>query len=349
MMARYGIRLVVGFLVFLFFKITNVREIGEVFNWGVDTTIYMLFVIGVLLLIWEVTTIIVRRFKRRTSPDVASKGQLVKLFFVSALAAFPLVILSTWLFDFHIRSWFEAEECCSSTYFWVDTVQGMVITWLIIVSEVLKLYIEHAVTAAREKAMMQQELFVAKYKSLKNQIHPHFLFNSFSVLSSLVGENPKTAEQFISKLSKLYRYILENDEYQTVSLSKELSFLDHYFFLLKTRHGSAIELIREIDLKTDVIQLPALSLQILVENAVTHNLFSEQDPLKIRVYNEGDDYLVVKNELRKKREVTPSTHIGLENLGNRFKLYFKREIQVISNQNYFTVKLPIKAKFQLAS
>ena len=349
MVKRYGIRLVVGFLVFLFFKITNVQNINEVFDWGMDTTIYMLFVIGVLLLIWEVTTLIVKRFKRRTSPDVASKSQLVKLFFVSALVAFPLVILSTWLFDFHIRAWFESEECCTQTFFWVDTVQGMVITWLIIVSEVLKLYIEHAVTAAREKAMMQQELFVAKYKSLKSQIHPHFLFNSFSVLSSLVAENPKIAEQFISKLSKLYRYILENDDYQTVSLSKELSFLDHYFFLLKTRHGSAIELERKVNLKTDVIQLPALSLQTLVENAVTHNLFSEEDPLKIQVYNEGDDYLVVKNELRKKEETISSTHIGLKNLGNRFKLYFKREIQVLTDKNYFTVKLPIKAKFQLAS
>ena len=349
MVRRYGIRLVVGFLVFLFFKITNVQDISEVFNWGMDTTIYMLFVIGVLLLIWDVTTLIVERFKRRTSPDVASKSQLVRLFFISVLATFPILMLSTWLFDFHVRSWLESEKCCTTTFFWIDTVQGMVITWLIIVSEVLKLYVKHAVIAAREKAMMQQELFVAKYKSLKSQIHPHFLFNSFSVLSSLVNEDPKMAEQFISKLSKLYRYILENDDYQVVSLSQELSFLDHYLFLLQTRHGKAIELACDIDLKTDIIQLPALSLQTLVENAVTHNLFSDEDPLKIQVYNEGDDYLVVKNELRKKEEVIPSTRIGLQNLGKRFKLYFKREIQIIADQNYFMVKLPIKAKFQLAS
>ena len=136
-----------------------------------------------------------------------------------------------------------------TSQFWVHSAQGFVISLLIISSDIIQLYIKNAVNAAREKELIQKELIAAKFEGLKNQVNPHFLFNSFSVLTSLVEEDSVAAINFISKLSDMYRYILENDEKDLVTIEQELSFLQDYHFLLKMRHRDGIEIENRISLR----------------------------------------------------------------------------------------------------
>ena len=147
----------------------------------------------------------------------------------------------------------------------------------------------------------------------------------------------------------MYRYILENREADLVSLAEELAFLNDYLFLLETRHEDSIKV--DFNLNQDVEQymLPTLSLQMLIENAVKHNKFSQHNPLQVQVYQEGSSYLVVQNRLNQKESLRHSTKIGLENVRKRFDLHFKKKVIVDRNEAYFTVKLPLLSTVSLAT
>jgi len=196
---------------------------------------------------------------------------------------------------------------------------------------------EYTRKSEREKSEIQQELALSKFESLKDQIQPHFLFNSFSVLTAIIEEDPKLAVEFVAKLSKIYRYVLDNKS-QLVDLKTELEFLEHYIFLLKTRHRESIQ----INIKLEGVSslLPILSLQMLVENALKHNYFSKEIPLIIDLYAENG-WLIVTNNLNKRSDMKESTKFGLQNIQNRYELLLEQSIEVLENKTSFTVKLPL--------
>ena len=169
-------------------------------------------------------------------------------------------------------------------------------------------------------------------------MNPHFLFNSLNTLSSLVNSNQR-AEDFIHKLSSIYRYILENRDVEQVGLEEEIEFTKNYFSLQKIRDEEKVSLeIQPIDVKKYKI-LP-ISLQLLLENALKHNSATRDHPLMITIYQE-DDFIVVKNSLQKKLIIEKSTGTGLRNLGERLKLITNREMKVIETGNEFIVKIPL--------
>ena len=160
------------------------------------------------------------------------------------------------------------------------------------------------------------------------------------MLTSIIEEDPKLAVEFVSRLSKIYRYVLDNKT-QLVSLETELNYLEHYTFLLKTRHPDSLEVETALDLPTDQYQLPILSLQMLVENALKHNYFSKEQPLKIALYNEGHEFLVVRNNLKKRDLLDKPTKLGLQNIMNRYQMLLDKFIVVKEDEGYFMVKLPL--------
>ena len=200
------------------------------------------------------------------------------------------------------------------------------------------IYVEYTKRSEHEKDILQKELALSKYESLKDQIEPHFLFNSFSVLTAVIEEDPKLAVDFVSRLSKIYRYLMENTS-QLVLLSTELEYLEHYVFVLKTRHGQSIIVNYDLDAGTN--QIPILSLQMLVENALKHNYFSKENPLTINIYTEGSDFLVVSNNLNKRPNLEKTTHLGLENINKRYELLLNKSIVIQESADSFTVKLPL--------
>ncbi len=192
-----------------------------------------------------------------------------------------------------------------------------------------------------EKEQLEQLTLMNEFESLKSQVNPHFLFNCFNTLSSLISEDPEAAEKFLNELSKVYRYLLHNNEDGLTTLQNELKFIHSYFELLKTRHGDAIQIQFEVDRKYEQYLLPSLSLQLLVENAVKHNIISRSQPLIIDIFTTAGNKLVVNNNLQKKLVKAPSNKIGIDNIRTKYELLDQRGFQVVEDTRNFTVVLPL--------
>ena len=181
----------------------------------------------------------------------------------------------------------------------------------------------------------------AELEALKNQIDPHFIFNSLNTLSHLIEEKPVKAKQFNDTLADVYRYILQNKARDLVLLREEMDFLKSYFLLLQIRFEQAVQL--KINMNEDLADqylIPPISLQVLAENAIKHNEFSEATPLLIEI-EMTDDELIVHNQVRRKTLRKASSRIGLQNLGERYRLTTNKEIIVEEEEQDFTVHLPI--------
>jgi sensor histidine kinase YesM len=194
-----------------------------------------------------------------------------------------------------------------------------------------------------EKEKLEKENLASQLEGLKNQVNPHFLFNSLNTLVHLIPENPETAVRFLQKLSKVYRYILEIRDTQLTPLSQELDFLQAYIFLLKERFGDNIAVKTHLeDLDTEGVHIVPLSLQILLENAIKHNVISAAKPLWIELNVEKENRrLVVKNNLQRKNQVQDSTGVGLENIKTRYSLVSHEKVDVIVSNSAFIVVLPL--------
>lgn len=192
--------------------------------------------------------------------------------------------------------------------------------------------------SAIDAERLQKENIAARYENLKSQVNPHFLFNTLNVLSNLVYEDQDKAVRFIKHLSEVYRYVLDTHNLEVVTLEEEEKFLNAFLYLQQMRFGD--KLIIDNRLQGVQSMVPPLVLQMLVENAIKHNVVSEENPLTIRLYTH-DGYLVVENNFQKKMVLPEeSTGLGLENIRHRYAFLSKLPVEVIQNDN-FIVKLPI--------
>lgn len=176
--------------------------------------------------------------------------------------------------------------------------------------------------------------------SLKSQLDPHFLFNSLNTLAALIDDTNGDAQEYLSKLADVYRYVLVNREKNTVSIADEIAFIDAYIYLNKTRFRENLEVEMQVPKETYQQQIAPLSLQILIENAIKHNIISKDKPLKIKVLWQND-YLIVQNNLQEKRILEQSTKVGLQNITNRYNLLSSQPIEIEKTSQFFTVRLPI--------
>lgn len=183
----------------------------------------------------------------------------------------------------------------------------------------------------------------AKFESLKNQLDPHFLFNSLNVLTSLIGENPNQAEKFTTKLSKVYRYVLEQRNKDLVPISEELRFAKTYMQLLEMRFEEAVKFNIPDDVTDQELKIVPLSLQLLLENAVKHNVVSPSKPLSINIYQEGS-FLIIENNINPKEAIGKSTKVGLQNIADRYGLLTKQGVRIENNNKTFKVSLPLLYK-----
>lgn len=195
--------------------------------------------------------------------------------------------------------------------------------------------------AALEHERIKRENISARYESLKSQVNPHFLFNSLNVLTNLVYENPDTAVKFIKQLSDVYRYVLDTRDRELVPKEEELKFLASYLFLQKMRFEENLRV--QIDLANTRTLFPPLVLQMLIENAIKHNVITAEHPLTVTITG-GADYVEVKNNLQRKRVLAEeSTGIGLSNISQRYQFLAGRDIQIVETFDTFTVRLPLIA------
>lgn len=222
-------------------------------------------------------------------------------------------------------------------------VVSIIITFFVSVT----IYAFQFYEAYQNNKIKQQQVIAgtanAKFESLKNQIDPHFLFNSLNVLSSLIEENPDNAQKFTISLSKIYRYVLEQKDKELVTVAEELAFAKTYMNLLKMRFENSITFEIPENFNNDEAKVVPLSLQLLLENTIKHNIVSEQKPLHIKIFIDQNN-LVVQNDLQKKEVLGDRKGVGLQNIINRYAILTQREVAVIQANNQFSVYLPILTK-----
>lgn len=189
-------------------------------------------------------------------------------------------------------------------------------------------------------ARLQKENYQAQLENLKDQVNPHFLFNSLNVLVTLIPQDPERAIEFTRKLSELYRSFLDNTALQLVSLQKELEIADAYIYLLKTRFGAAVKFEMQISPEVKKLYLPPGSLQVLLENAIKHNGSTRKRPLLIEIFSEGN-FLVVKNNLQPRLEQVESTRTGLKNIESRYSYLSDQKPEFEKTGDHFIAKLPL--------
>ncbi|MBU3012588.1 2TM domain-containing protein [Polaribacter vadi] len=200
-----------------------------------------------------------------------------------------------------------------------------------------------AMTQETTKQEIVAKTETAKFESLKSQLDPHFLFNSLNVLTSLIGENPNQAEKFTTKLSKVYRYVLEQRNKDLVPILEELTFAKTYMQLLGMRFEDAVEFNIPDTVSNKDLKVVPLSLQLLLENAVKHNVVSSSKPLTINIYEENN-YLIIENNINPKEAIGKSTKVGLQNIADRYGLITQRGVKIENNNKTFKVSLPLLYK-----
>ena len=221
----------------------------------------------------------------------------------------------------------------------------IMIIWLVeivIVSlSITSAFYRQLVILHEKTTKLEESSIKAQYTALQNQLNPHFLFNSLNTLISEIEYNPENAVVFTQKLSDVYRYILKSQEQGLVTLRDELEFLDSYIYLHQVRLGKCIQLEYKMTPTLLNKKIPSLTLQLLIENVIKHNIINMENPMVIHLdYSDKDQTLSVRNKIKLKKDVAKSG-MGLKNLSARYLLICNLHITIIDDSEYFTVKIPL--------
>jgi sensor histidine kinase YesM len=325
--------------IFILLQVLNVI-MGSEIHFDQRLVINFLFTAGYTMLLYLANTLIfiyldsifTDRFSKKRLLVGFIASFLASLFVVFFMHAFEVVIYEKHTFQFFL----ENEKPA-------DYLPPIVITFFV----TLSLYAIHFYKAYQENKLKEQKIIAgtanAKFESLKNQIDPHFLFNSLNVLSSLIEENPDNAQKFTTSLSKIYRYVLEQKDKELVLVQEELNFAKTYMDLLKMRFENSITFELPTDFENPDAKVVPLSLQLLLENTIKHNVVSEKKPLHIKIYIK-DNFLVVENNLQKKGILQDRRGVGLQNIVSRYEILSERKVLIEEKNETFAVYLPILTK-----
>ncbi len=257
---------------------------------------------------------------------------LITLFFSSTFIYVPMLLFNLFICTVPL----EKE---TALFVWCLII-GISVSFIILLIEISAHFFVNWKASLLEVEKYKTESTQAQLKNLKDHVNPHFLFNNLSVLSSLVYKDQDKAVDFINELSKVYRYVLESQENELVSVETELAFIESYRYLLNIRFGDSLKFNLAIDPESKLKCIPPMSLQLLVENCIKHNEVSEENPLEIRVET-TEDSLTVSNNLQERKDTEEKSNTGLKNIIHRFAFYTNKEVIVTKTEDCFTVKIPL--------
>jgi hypothetical protein len=268
-----------------------------------------------------------------------------KRIFVGALFSFLLSIFTVFLL--RIVEDVLIEKMSFQEFLAKEKADNYLVAIIITIIVTLGIHVFYFYKAYQENRVKQEKIIAgnasAQFESLKNQLDPHFLFNSLNVLSSLIEENPVNAQKFTTSLSKIYRYVLEQRDKELVSVAEELQFAKTYMNLLKMRFENSISFELPEDFENEEAKVVPLALQLLLENAIKHNVVSEQKPLHVKIYIQ-DNQLIVENNLQKKETLQTRKGVGLQNIVDRYAIITTRKVTIEETNEFFKIKLPILTK-----
>lgn len=311
----------------LFFKATLADGLVAYFpEWGVA----MMYTVAY----WMSCRTIFIYFRRRFPGQQETRKRIIYV----SLAVLAIYTVVNWSLD-HVHVFLGVPQREGVTDFDYTVGTLMIVALVSTLYESAFLY-DRWRRAIVEAEKLKRENIESQLEGLKSQVNPHFLFNSLNTLTYIIPEDPERAVHFVQKLSKVYRYILEIRDKKLISLEEELNFLQAYLFLVRERFGDNFRAELRVPDEALNLQLVPLSLQILFENAVKHNIISDERPLRIELWIENQR-LVVRNNLQRKRQAMPSTNLGLQNIRNRYAFFSEEKVDVIETKEFFTVSLPL--------
>jgi two-component system, LytTR family, sensor kinase len=293
-----------------------------------------------LTLLWEGNRLIEKYVaKKMFQNDESKTKQVLSLFLISNIWALLVVLITievNGVLVAHI-DW----GSMTNAQFKVVTMFSLCINLFLHCINTIVVYMNGYKQKQLEAEQLKTTNALAELQAIKNQINPHFLFNNLNVLSSLVMQKNNEANQFIEDFSGVYRYLLKNQDKQLVSVQTEIDFIKQYNFLLEKRFGYALNIKIDVPEKYRHYQIVPVALQMLVENAIKHNIVSNAKPLHIDIHVNGHETLVIKNNKQLKLNADTGTQIGLQNIAKRFEIITGRQIAIDETPTVFKVTLPI--------
>lgn len=287
--------------------------------------------LSLLLLFW----INVRIFRFNTPLVRVTRKKVLLSFLLTWVASNLFGQLFVWL-----HHQFDIPAIDAMVHHYLHPLRDLIIACIVTGSN----YIFHLIARQQRIVVENEELRTEsvrhQYESLKNQLNPHMLFNSLNTLQSLIRESPPKALDYTQELSQVLRYTLQDNDRQSVTLAEEMQFARAYIYLMKMRYEENLRFRIDIDERMAGLQLPPMSVQLLLENAIKHNEISNRNPLTITIRTEGAALLVC-NRMQPKRLTPAGPGIGLDNLAKRYRLLWQQEIQISTSDGMFCVRLPL--------
>lgn len=299
----------------------------------------------VILCLWVVNRFIIVRFHTSSKFKKNRKNKFLYKYLLTIIASVSIVFIDIRLFHEVMLVNF-ADECPSDifTHLLIEHRYLFLITILFAYFinanyERLFLFLELTETGIMAEKYKKDSI-ESKFNNLKNKINPHFLFNTFNALSEVIEENPPKASKLVNELTDVYRYVFDNQETNWISLKRELDFIYSYINLFKMRFEENLQ--TEITIPSENLDdnIAPLTLQILVENAIKHNVISSKKPLKISI-EVKDSFIIVKNNLQLKNIINTGSSFGLKNLQERYKHLTNDEVVIKKTDDEFCVKVPL--------
>ncbi len=297
----------------------------------------IIFSIAITILIWEGSLRIDTIFNQKLPWVEKTMQRIFYQFFVTLIFSSLAIFFPMLVFDKYVCLLSTEKE---NILLFIAIIIGVFVSFFILIIEISSQFFKNWKHSLTEVEKYKTESLQAQFINLKNQINPHFLFNNLSVLSSLVYKDQDRAVDFIQELSKVYRYVLDNQESELVALENELNFIESYAYLLKIRFDSSLKVNISLDSCNKELLVPPMSLQLLVENCIKHNEVSGENPLHIEI-SCAENYLQVRNNLQKRNNTEKSSNLGLKNIVNRYKHFTDQEVIISQSDSTFLVKIPL--------
>lgn len=317
---------------------TVLCEVYKYFNIEIEWYVAFGTITLITLLIWECSRFLEPLFNKLLQKQ-KNKIKTLLLFFATGAVSITLITIGIVFFVSMVLHDYTFKQTI------VPLKLNLIYAWLVNLLFHLLNAIKFYFTEYKSKWMEAEELkrisAQAELQLVKSQINPHFLFNNLNVLSALIMKNNDEANRFIEEFSKVYRYILNNHDKELVNIKTELDFIKPYIFLLQKRFAEGLNITVNVPNGYEKFYIIPASLQMLIENAIKHNVVSKNKPLHIDVHINGNNTIVVSNNLQLRESVDNSTKIGLANIVKRYQLVSGKHVQIKNDTVDFSVTLPL--------
>ncbi len=340
---KFAIRFLIINVIYFLVKLT-INDEDDTLMFDPTGIFYYFSAFFLLMLAWETNDWLIRRELDLDIDRSLDISNGFKILGINLLIVLPVAALLYYVAIFELEHICQIDADDPWLRFRIDFFRATILGFAAILLNMFYYALKQKKELENTMNKFKKEAMTSKYKSLKNQISPHFLFNSLNTLTSLMYEDRDLASDFVSRLASCYRYILDNREEDLVSLEKELSFLDSFIFMMNVRHEGALSITTHISIDPKEYVIPTLTLQMLVENALKHNYYSKEKPLEISIFSMDKNSIVIQNNLHVRQQKEESTKLGLKNIQKRYAFYTNQKVKIETEHGFFKVTIPLLSK-----